>query len=182
MWVHGLGIIGCERRLIKERNKKMANNIVNNFSSTIIQIFQDVVKNYEKNLEVIKQAEEELNDLNHEAELSSPKDMYKGYLLYKDIRETRIRRRTAKEENELLKDMYEYFQSPQGQAFKSKIQSIQGNAVKLRTTQEQRTYQPRQRSDLTITDKHSTANKPFEDILADFKRTKVKMQGGKLRK
>lgn len=160
----------------------MANNIVNNYGSTIVTIFKDVVKNYEMNLDVIKQAEEELNDLYHEAELAEPKDMYKGYLIYKAIRDTRIRRRTAKLENELLKDMYEYFQSQSGQAFKSKIQSIQGNAVKLQTTQEQRTYQPRQRNDLTITNQHSTANKPFEQMLSDFKKTKVTVKGGKLRK
>ena len=160
----------------------MSNNIVNNFSSNIVTIYQEVVKNYERDLEIIKQTEAELNDLYHEAELSQPKDMYKGYLIYKAIREARIKRRTAKEEVELLKDMYDYFQSPQGQAFKSKIQSIQGTSVKLRATQEARTYQPRQRNDLTITDKHSTANKPFEEMLKDFNKNKARMQGGKLRK
>lgn len=158
------------------------NNIVNNYSSTIVTIYQDVIKNYERNLEIIKETEEELNDLYHEAELSEPKDMYKGYLVYKAIRDTRIRRRTAKEENELLSDMYDYLKSPVGQSFKSKIQSIQGNAMKLRATQESRTYQPRQRNDLTITDKHSTANKPFEQMLKEFNQTKITMQGGKLRK
>ena len=157
-------------------------NIVNNYSSTIVTIYQDVIRNYERNLQIIKESEEELNDLYHEAELSSPKDMYKGYLLYKAIRDTRIRRRTAKEENELLNDMYDYLKSPAGQSFKTKIQSIQGSAVKLRTAQESRTYQPRQRSDLTITDKHSTANKPFEQMLKEFNQTKVTMQNGKLRK
>ena len=157
-------------------------NIVNNYCSTVVTIYQDVIKNYERNLEVIKQAEDELNDLYHEAELSSPKDMYHGYLIYKAIREARIRRRTAKEENELLKDMYEYLKSPAGQSFKSKMQSIQGASVKLQATQEARTYQPRQRNDLTITDKHSTATKPFEEMLKDFNQTKVTMQGGKLRK
>ena len=157
-------------------------NIVNNYSSTIITIFQNVVKEYEHNLEIIKQSEEELNDLYHEAELSNPKDMYKGYLVYKAIRDTRIRRRTAKEENELLSDMYDYLKSPAGQSFKSKIQSIQGSSVKLRAAQESRTYQPRQRSDLTITDKHSSANKPFEEMLKEFNETKVTMRGGKLRK
>ena len=160
----------------------MANNIVNNYSTTIVTIYQDVKKNYERNLEIIKQAEEELNDLYHEAELSEPKDMYKGYLVYKAIRDTRIRRRTAKEENELLQDMYDYLMSPAGQSFKSKIQSVQGASVKLRATQESRTYQPRQRNDLTITDKHSTATKPFEQMLADFNRDKAYMKGGKLRK
>lgn len=157
-------------------------NIVNNYCSTVVTIYQDVIKNYERNLEVIKEAEDELNDLYHEAELSSPKDMYHGYLIYKAIREARIRRRTAKEEVELLKDMYEYLKSPAGQSFKSKLQSIQGASVKLRATQEARTYQPRQRSDLTITDKHSTATKPFEEMLKDFNQTKVTLQGGKMRK
>jgi hypothetical protein len=157
-------------------------NIVNNYSTTIVTIYQDVIKNYERNLEIIKQTEDELNDLYHEAELSSPKDMYKGYLVYKAIRDTRIRRRTAKEENELLSDMYDYLKSPAGQSFKSKIQSIQGNSVKLRAAQESRTYQPRQRNDLTITDKHSVATKPFEQMLKEFNQTKVTMQGGKLRK
>ena len=157
-------------------------NIVNNYSSTIVTIFQDVTKTYEKNLETIKQTEDELNDLYHEAELSNPKDMYQGYLVYKAIRDTRIRRRTAKEENELLREMYEYLKSQAGQQFKSKIQSIQGSSAKLRTTQESRTYQPRQRTDLTITDKHSTANKPFEELLSDWKKDRVTVQNGKLRK
>ena len=157
-------------------------NIVNNYSSSIVTMFKEVVKTYEMNLDIIKQAEEELNDLYHECELASPKDMYRGYLLYAAIRDTRIRRRNAKEENEMLKDMYEFFQSQQGQAFKSKIQSIQGASVKIRATQEARTYTPRQRNDLTCTNQHSTANKPFEDMLKDFNQTKVTMRGGKLRK
>lgn len=160
----------------------MSTNIVNNYSSSIVTIFQDVIKNYERNVELIKQIEDELNDINHEIELSEPKNAYQGYLLYKEIRDLRIKRRTAKEEVELLKDMYEYFKSQPGQAFKSKIQSIQGNSVKLRTMQESRTYQPRQRDDLTITEKHSDANKPFEELLAKFNETKITKQGGKLRK
>lgn len=157
-------------------------NIINNYCSTVVTIYQDVKRHYENNLDIIKQTEDELNDLYHEAELSEPKDMYKGYLIYRAIREARIRRRTAKEENELLKDMYEYLNSQAGQTFKSKIQSIQGSAAKIRSTQESRTYQPRQRDDLTITDKHSNANKPFEQMLKEFNQTKVSMQNGKLRK
>ena len=158
------------------------NNIVNNYCSTMVTIFQDVKKNYENNIEIIKQTEEELNDLYHEAELSEPKDMYKGYLIYKAIRDTRIRRRQAKQENEILKDMYDYLNSQAGQTFKTKMQSIQGNAAKIQNVQETRTYQPRQRGDLTITDKHSVATKPFEQMLADFNKTKVSMQNGKMRK
>jgi hypothetical protein len=160
----------------------MSGNIVNNFASTIVTIYKDVVEKFEDNLKVIKQSEDELNDLYHEIELANPKDMYKGYLVYKEIREVRIRRRTAKEENELLKDMYDYFMSQNGQTFKSKIQSIQGNSVKIRNAQEQRIYQPRQRSDLTITDKHVVANKPFEEMLSEFNKNKPYMSGGKMRR
>ena len=157
-------------------------NIVNNYCSTVVTIFQDVKKNYENNLEIIKRTEDELNDLYHECELADPKDMYNGWKMYRAIREARIRRRTAKEENEVLKDMYEYLNGQAGQAFKSKVQSIQGSAAKIRSAQETRTYQPRQRDDLTITDKHSDANKPFEQMLADFNKNKAYVQGGKLRK
>lgn len=157
-------------------------NIINNYSTTIVSIFQDVINNYERNLEIIKQAEEELMDLEHEIELSAPKDMYKGYLAYKEVRDVRIKRRKAKEENELLKDMYDYFKSQQGQSFKNKIQSIQGASVKLRDAQEHRTYIPRQRSDLTITNHTSIAHKPFEEMLSDFNKIKVSTQNGKLRK
>lgn len=157
-------------------------NIVNNYCSTVVTIFHDVKRNYENNIEIIKQSEDELNDLYHECELADPKDMYKGYLMYKAIREVRIRRRNAKQENEILKDMYEYLNSQVGQTFKSKIQSIQGSAAKVQTAQESRTYQPRQRSDLTIADKHSNETKPFEAMLREFNQTKVTMQHGKLRK
>lgn len=157
-------------------------NIVNNYSSTMVQIVQDVIKNYERNEERIRCVEEELNDLNHEIELTPSKNMYSGYLLYKSIRELRIERRRCKEENELMKDMYEYFKGQQGQAFKNKIQSIQSNAAKLREVQEHRTYTPRQRNDLTCTEQTSTAHKPFQEMLDEFNKNKAYMKNGKLRK
>jgi len=157
-------------------------NIINNYSSSIVNVFHEVIVNYERNLDIIKQTEDELNDLNHEIELASPKDMYRGYLMYKEVRELRLKRRRAKEENELLGDMYEFLKSTQGQQFKNKVQQIQGSSVKIREAQERRTYVPRQRNDLTITNETCTAHKPFEEMLSDFKKTKVEMRSGKLRK
>ena len=157
-------------------------NIVNNYCSTLVTIFLDVKKNYERNTEIIKECEETINDLNHEIELSEPKNAYQGYLLYKEIRELRIRRRTAKNENELMKDMYDYLISQQGQQFKNKIQQIQGASAKVQNAQETRTYTPRQKDNLTITDRTCETNKPFEELLKDFKKTKVEIRGGKLRK
>lgn len=160
----------------------MANNIVNNYSTTIVTIFQSVIETYERDLEIIKETQDELVDLEHEIELSAPKNMYQGYLLYKAIRDARIRRRTAKQEAELLKDMYEFFTSQNGQSFKNKIQNIQGNSKKLQTIQEARTYTPRQRNDLTIENKHSEESQNFEEMLAEFKKVKPHFKGGKMRK
>ena len=157
-------------------------NIINNYSSTIISIFQNVIKTYENNIEIIKQTEGELTDIEHEIELSNPKNARDGYKLYKELREIRIRRRVAKDENQILKDTYDYFKSQQGQAFKNKIQQLQGGAAKLREVQEHRTYTPRQRNDLTCTEQTSTAHKPFEEMLKEFNKTKVSSQKGKLRK
>ena len=157
-------------------------NIMNNYCSTIITIYQNVIQNYERDIDDIKRIEGELNDIMHEIELTNSKDMYHGYLLYKQIRELRIERRRCKEEVELLKDTYDYFKSQQGQAFKNKIQQLQGGAAKLREVQEHRTYTPRQRNDLTCTEQTSTAHKPFEEMLKEFNKTKVSSQKGKLRK
>lgn len=167
---------------MKGINKMASTNIVNNYSSTFISIFNDVVRKYESNLEVIKQTEEELNDVYHEIELGKSQDMYHGYLLYKSVKDLRMKRRQAKDENDLLKDMYDYIKSQPGQSFKSKIQSIQGNSVKVYDAQNRRTYTPRQRNDLTITNKTCEVNRPFEDLMREFKKDKVTMQGGKLRK
>lgn len=158
------------------------NNIVNNYCDTFIQIVNDVVKKYESNVEVIKQTEDELTDVYHEIELGKPQDMYGGYKLYKQVKDLRMRRRQAKDENDLLKDMYEYIKSQPGQSFMSKMRSIQGNSVKVYEVQSRRTYTPRQRSDLTITDRTCETIKPFEELMREFKKDKVTMQGGKLRK
>ena len=61
-------------------------NIVNTYASSIVTIFKDVTEIYEKNAEIRKQAENELVDLEHEIELSNPKNARDGYKIYKEIR------------------------------------------------------------------------------------------------
>lgn len=157
-------------------------NIVNNYSSTIVTIFQDVIRTYERNIEIIKQTEGELTDLEHEIELSNPKNARDGYKIYKEMREIRMRRRTAKDENQILQDMYDYFIGQTAQAFKNKLQQIQGTAAKIEKSQSCRVYVPRQRNDLSITDKTCDTVKPFEDMMKEFKETKISIKNGKLRK
>lgn len=157
-------------------------DIIENYSTTVVTIFQNVVKDYERDLERIKEIEDELQDIFHEIELSPSKNMYAGYLLYKRVRELRIERRRCKEEAELMKETYEFFKSQQGQGFKNKMQQLQGNARKIRNVQEQRTYKPRQRDDLTIEGLTSSEHASFEDMMREFKETKVSMKKGKMRK
>lgn len=157
-------------------------NIIENYSTTIVSIFQNTIRDYEMDLERIEQIQGELQDIMHEIEISPPKNMYAGYLLYKRIRELRIERRRCKEQTELMKETYEYFKGQQGQAFKNKIQQLQGNAAKLRKTQESRTYKPRQRNDLTIEGLTSSEHASFEDMMKEFNKTKISSQKGKLRK
>lgn len=157
-------------------------NIVVEYSTNIINIFNDVEKRYESNLEIIKQTEDEINDINHEIELSSPKDMYHGYLLYKTLRDLRVKRRKAKDENDILYEMYCYITSQNGIEVKTKMQKLQGHAVETERKLDNRSYCPRQRSDLTITDVPPVSNKPFEQLMKEFKETKVTTKKGKLRK
>lgn len=157
-------------------------DIIENYSTTVVTIFQNVVKDYERDLERIKEIEDELQDIFHEIELSPSKNMYAGYLLYKRVRELRIERRRCKEEAEIMKETYEFFKSQQGQGFKNKMQQLQGSARKLRDIQEKRTYKPRQRDDLTIEGLTSSEHASFEDMMREFKETKVSMKKGKMRK
>ena len=156
-------------------------DIIENYSTTVVTIFQNVVKDYERDLDRIKEIEDELQDLYHEIELSPSKNMYLGYLLYKRIRDLRIERRRCKDQTELMKETYEFFKSQQGQSFKNKMQSLQGNARKLRDVQEKRTYKPRIRDDLTIEGFTSSEHAAFEEMMEKFKETTVSIKKGKLR-
>lgn len=108
--------------------------------------------------------------------------MYHGYLLYKTLRDLRVTRRQAKDENELLSEMYFYITSQNGLEVKTKMQKLQGHAVDAERKLNNRSYCPRQRSDLTITDVSPVSNKPFDQLMKEFKETRVTTKNGKLRK
>ena len=157
-------------------------NIVNNYASTIVTIFKDVIEKYEDNVATIKQLEGELQDIEHEIELGNNRDMYNGWKLYREIRELRIKRRQAKDENQILEEMYNFLKEQSSQKFKNKVQQIQGNSAKIAKAQESRTYTPRQREDITIAGQHCENNPTFEDMLDEFHKNKAYMKSGKLRR
>lgn len=157
----------------------MSSNIVDRYATTITQIYDSVASAYRANETELEQVNGEINDLLHEIELGKPKNAREGYVIYKELREARQRRRKAKEENELLNELYTYLQSQS--AFKNRLTQIQGNARKLYNKQQERVYVPRRRGDLAVIGHVEPEAKPFEEMMQDLKKTKISSQGGKLR-
>ena len=160
-----------------EKKNINTNNIVNQYITTIVQIFESVRATYQTNNDIISQTDGELNDIEHEVELADPRNARDGYKLYKEMRDLRVKRRVAKDENTLLDELYKFFTNNNN--FFNALKQIQGNAQKVFNAQQIRTYTPRRRDDLTITDKTCKTNLPFQDALKDFKQIK---SNGKIRK
>ena len=152
-------------------------NIVERYCTSIITTFKDVIFTYENNIDVIKRCEDEQMDLEHEIELAAPKNAREGYKLYKELREVRLRRRKAKDENQLLHELYNYLKK--NLDFNNKMKQIQGNTAKIYEQQHTKTYKPRVRQDLTCTDQTCMAYNPFEELLEKFEANKNKDKGGK---
>lgn len=121
----------------------------------------------------------QLLDIEHEIELSEPKNARDGYKLYKTLREIRLTRRKAKEENEIIAPFYNFI--IQNKDYKNKLSQVQGEAQKICEVQQKRMYIPRQRQDLTIVGKKCETYEPFEDQIKEFKKNRIYEQGGKLR-
>ena len=69
---------------------------------------RDVKMRYEGNTRETEEKEDELQDLEHWAELHDDLDCKGGYAIYKKIREARRDRRKCKSENELLYPLYDW--------------------------------------------------------------------------
>ena len=156
----------------------MQDNPVEMYVDSINSIFTDISNTYNNSIEEIKEVEQSLMDLLHEIELSSDKDMYQGYLLYKEIKALRIRRRQAKERVELLKSIYDFVNGNQVAQIKNTLGQLKGNSKKTLSHQNNRVYSARQRDDLTIENKHTD----FEDLMKKFNETQITSHKGKLRK
>lgn len=133
----------------------MQDNPVEMYVDSINSIFTDISNTYNNSIEEIKEVEQSLMDLLHEIELSSDKDMYQGYLLYKEIKTLRIRRRQAKEKAELLKGIYDFVNGNQVAQIKNTLGQLKGNSKKTLSHQNNRVYSARQRDDLTYNSKKS---------------------------
>lgn len=137
-----------------------------------MSVVDSVTKQYELNQDIIRKCEGEIQDLLHEIEIGNSKNAYEGYLLYKELREIRIARRNAKDENEQLNELYNYLKSHLN--LKQSLQYIQSKCQKKANMQENRTYKPRVRKDLTISEEKPENNKKFKKLLKDFNKEQRK--------
>ena len=89
---------------IEDPNVFKATNSVESFCN----LLEDVAFRYNQNSNIIHQADLEICDLLHEAELLPSMNARDGYKLYSKLRAARIRRRTAKTENAILTPVYDF--------------------------------------------------------------------------
>lgn len=140
-------------------------NVVSECVSPILSIWDRVIRTYEQNEEIIRQAEAESQDLLHEIELAAPKNGPQGYLLYKALRDARVRRREAKNENELLAPLYQFCKDQV--EVRKELQKIQGAGDRTADRLAKRSYHPKERSDLTITNHRPDVNRPLGALLQE---------------
>ena len=115
-------------------------NLARTNIETIADIMNRVIVDYELNEQVIRDTEGELMDLEHEIELSEARNAAEGYKLYKDLRDTRIRRRKAKNENAVMKELYQYFKSNDN--FKRGLKNVRSQVIQAYNTVENQEYKP----------------------------------------
>ena len=116
-------------------------NLAERNIDAILSILTDVQQRYRLNEDIYKEANDEIQDILHDIELSKPKNARDGYACYKALREARIRRRQAKEENEVLKGLYDFTQTQNTLA--SKLAQIKGDSRKIVAKQQNQVYSAR---------------------------------------
>jgi hypothetical protein len=123
--------------------------IAKEYVITITKILQDIGKTYEYNYDLVNQKDKETQDLLHELELGKL-DYKRGNKLAKQLKRVRQERRQAMDENSTLKILYDYFKD---KPLLKDTQKLHQAIVKEEDKLKSRTYQPRVREDMTITDK-----------------------------
>ena len=104
---------------------------------TFVGDIKNMLARYEGNKTRIFQIEEELNDLEHYMEIGNFKNVPEGYKLYRKLAELRRERRACKNENFLLKPIYEHFYATE---VLNKLSYVQGECAKIKNTIDARAY------------------------------------------
>ena len=133
-------VINPERPLLFSADEYDSKKPEDTFRAFIRNV-KDMVKKYEANIARIAELEDEMQDVMHFMEMAKPKNVPTGYKLYKKLTDIRKERRACKNENDLLKPVYDMFHGTklldqlsfvQGECGKAK-KAIDGRAYAIRT-------------------------------------------------
>lgn len=115
------------------------------YASQLEHIFNNVPRIYEMNEEYIHQCDKESGDLQHFIELTSF-NASEGYKLAKELKENRTRRRECKDQNMLLKPLYDLVKKHHH--ILKDIRKCISDIQKVENTMDNRTYTPRVRTEM----------------------------------
>lgn len=98
---------------------------------------RDMMARFEGNQQRLAEIETELVDLEHYIEIVEYQNAPGGYKLYRKLAELRRERRACKNENDLLRPIYEHFHAT---GVLSKLGLVQGEVAKTREAIDSRVY------------------------------------------
>lgn len=110
------------------------------YISQLVNVFSQVPGWYEENDREIKFRDAEYNDLNHALELTTFGGV-QGYKLALGLKENRIKRREAKDANELMKPLYDLIKKHQH--LLSEMKKCAGEINNVLGVHKARVYSPR---------------------------------------
>lgn len=105
-----------------------------------IRSVKEMVKKYDANIARIAELEDQMQDVMHFMEMAKPKNVPTGYKLYKKLTDIRKERRACKNENDLLKPVYDMFH---GTKLLDQLSYVQGECGKVKKTIDGRAYSVR---------------------------------------
>ena len=105
-----------------------------------IRSVKEMVKRYDANVTRIAELEDQMQDVMHFMEMAKPKNVPSGYKLYKKLTDIRKERRACKNENDLLKPVYDMFH---GTKLLDQLSYVQGECGKAKKTIDGRAYSVR---------------------------------------
>lgn len=105
-------------------------NIVEKYIDTIQFIISEVITSYNSSLDDIKRLTDEQEDIEHEIELTDTEDGLEYWT--KELRRVRQERRKAKNENELIEELFKFVDENKG--LLDKLGRVKGNSRKLFST------------------------------------------------
>ena len=109
------------------------NQVLGDFISNV----RNMVNRYERNDARIREIETQLVDLDHFIEIAPYQNVPKGYKIYRKIAELRRERRACKNENDLLRPVYDHFHAT---AVLNKLSAVHSEVSRTMTAVNSRYY------------------------------------------